>query len=1214
MEYTWRIELLGSFRLVQPGRELSRFKTRKTGSLLAYLACRLGVPIPREILIETFWPGRDPDAGRQSLSQALSSLRHQLEPPGFPRGVVFSADRESIRCDPTTVTTDLSEFERCLREAARRPEGPNHALLLQRALGLYRGELLPGLYDDWVLSERTRIAGAFSQSALWLLRHLEQRDDHAAALEVGRTLVRHDPWSDEGHRAVIRLLTETGEGAAAWSHFEQWRRALWREMRMEPDAETVRLAQAARERSGPAPTDVHRYDRKAPTRPVRATAHRRWKPASTQPPTAFRSGTLTLLAGDRVAGETAPTIAQGSKPSPAHPGRRPLLSRPLRTEVERIGGWFVERRADRFVAAFPRAADAMAIAVAVWRNHLAHPGTATAEVGLIRLALHSGDAAGTGVDPEDLVPARAGRLLLMTPAAQILCTQVTAELLPRTGDPGFELQELGLYFLLDESAPERLVRVVPSEQSAEDLPPPRARQVGSGNLPPPMTRFFGRDAELASLADRLDTARDPLTTLTGPGGTGKSRLAVELGGRLASRFAGGVWFVPLADVTQPDRIPEAILGSLRARRDPGLEPAPQIASLLGPQRSLLVLDNFEQLLPAGAPIVREILTACPTVQCLVTSRRPLGLEGECEFPVCPLAIPEGSPAFEALCGAPSVQLFIDRAQAVRPDFQITRGNAGAIQRICAGLDGIPLAIELAAARVQVLTPRQMVDRLGHRLDLLVSRRRDLTARHRTLRDALHWSCRLLSPELRRFFADLSIFDGSWTADAAEAVCAEPLALDALAQLRDASLVQSFEAAEEMRFRMLDTVREYAREQLPAEREAELSDRFADFYLRLAEEADPKLRSRDRLVCLDRLALENQNFERALRWWASAAGPPASPVPADGSDRRAAEGLLRLVVALSTFWQVRGHLRDGREWLRQALARCREDDVTPLRARALDEAACLAFLQGDLASAEPSLDQSLQTYRAAGDRAGEATVRMDLGNLALVRGQFAAARGHYEQALVIRRERDDRQGVARCLHNFGNLAKAEGDLDTARSLLEESLLIKQGFDDPWDVASTRQSLGDVAAIREDAETARAHYEACLAIRRQVGDRQGVAFVLGNLALVVGAQGDLEGSTKLLRESLVLKRDLGDRRGISGSLLNLGSLALRGGDAVRAARLFAAASAIHAAIGFRLPPGEQKRYDDRLSEARAALSPQTFDAATATGRLMSEIEAIDYAMGS
>lgn len=821
MDALCRIQLLGGLRVEQGGREIIRFRTQKTGALLGYLAFYRDRAHPRDLLIEHFWPDDNLDLARLKLRLALNSLRRQLEPPGIPAGTVVASTRSSVQLNPLATTTDVAAFEAALDEATRVGKEAERAHRLAQAIERYRGELLPGYYEDWITQERERLAGAYFAAMGQLLGSLEQSREFPRALDYARRMVAADPLREESYCTLIRLLMAAGQPKAALRQYTDLERLLDQEMGTEPSLEIrdlVRpLEQTAAGRKG---GEVGGWDPRSPWVSARmalpSLSHsappRRVPDAPSEP---LLAGTLTFLLIE-LEGTPAPPEQEG--PAPAAAEYRQAVLRPL---FRGHGGQEVQVAGGVLQMAFGRASDALAAAVAGQRVL----GARAPEAGVqpperrdpgwrVRMALHLGD-----MEPgEELQPSpalrHATRLLLAAHPGQILLSEETAGLLRRELEPPMHLVDLGLYRLHDTLSPERLFRVADAEETLREFPPPTATPAHQGNVPLQLTHFFGREAEIAQL-EQLLLAQTRLVTLTGLAGTGKTRLAAAVAGRLMQPFQGAVWFVPLVELTDPRLIADAVRDAMRLPRYPNVEPLEQVVTALSGQRSLLALDNFEHLLPEGAPIVRMLLERVPTLTCLVTSRQWLGLAGEREFVVPPLPTPRGGESPEQLLGCESVQLFCDRAQAVRPDFQVTPGNAASVAALCERLEGIPLALELAAARLRALTPAQMRVHLEQRFEFLASRRADVIPRHRSLRAALDWSYGLLSSELQRFFIRLCVFRGGWTLSAAEGVCDEPRALEYLEQLRECSLLIVEEEAGIARYRFLETIREYGEEKLRA---------------------------------------------------------------------------------------------------------------------------------------------------------------------------------------------------------------------------------------------------------------------------------------------------------------------------------------------------------------------------------------------------------------
>jgi predicted ATPase/DNA-binding CsgD family transcriptional regulator len=659
------------------------------------------------------------------------------------------------------------------------------------------------------------------------------------------------------------------------------------------------------------------------------------------------------------------------------------------------------------------------------------------------------------------------------------------------------------------------------------------------NLPLQLTSFIGRERELATVAGLVRTAR--LVTLTGAGGSGKTRLALQAAADLGSGFADGVCFVSLAPIRDPSLVVSVVAQVLDVRETGNTPLVESLTSAVGERSLLLVLDNFEQVLEA-APLVTELLTACPALRVLVTSRSALRLRGERELPVPPLALPErgsvaaASPA-TILTRYAAVALFVDRALAVKPDLAITDETATTIAEICARLDGLPLAIELAAARCKLLSPRAMLARLGHRLALLAGGPRDLPERQRTLRDAIAWSYDLLTAEEQDLFRRLAVFAGGCSLDAIEAVAASGAGavLELVASLVDKSLLrQSETAGSEPRFAMLETVREFGQEALAAGGEADATrQRHAEYFLALAEAAEPFLGQAEQEGWLDRLEREHDNMRAALRCCI---------------DHDQGEFGLRLAGALAQFWQFRGYLAEGRAWLDSALRAGGNIDANA-RARALAGAGMLALYQGDYAIARACHEESLAIYRRAGDLPGAAMAINDLGTIMLHQSDYGAASAYYEESLAIRREIGDRRGTAVSLTNLGLVAQARGEFDRARSLHEQSLSIRRELGDRQGIARALSRFGIVATEQGDFATARAALLESVGVARELGDKQAMGWSLTNLGAVALEQGDLASARSLLEEGLAIRRQLGNRAGIPRTIWHLIHLAeLEGNDAL------------------------------------------------------------------
>lgn len=780
------------------------------------------------------------------------------------------------------------------------------------------------------------------------------------------------------------------------------------------------------------------------------------------------------------------------------------------------------------------------------------------------------------------------------------------------------------------------------------------------NVPVPLTPLIGREREVAAICDLLQEARVRLVTLIGPGGVGKTHLGLQVALDLLNDFDDGVCFVPLASITDSTFVVATIsheLGLKEVDDQPLLE---LLKAYLRSRHLLLLLDNFEQVV-VSAPLIADLLAACPHLKVLVTSRAILHIRGEHQFPVRPLELPDLKRAEkgETLAQYPAVALFLQRAQEASPEFQFTDSIVQTIARICVQLDGLPLAIELAAARLKLLTPQLLLERLEHPLALLTSGAQDAPARQQTLRATLEWSYRLLHAREQRLFRRLAVFASGATLQAIEAICnafddrqgAEQV-LDDVASLINKSLLQRIDhEGSEPRITMLETIREYALECLLADGEAETAHQaHALYYLRVAEDAAQQIRGPQQAQWLQRIEREHDNLRAALRWLLQERQSTGETTEGH------IETALRLCQALIGFWQIHGHYSEGRNILEHVLS-VSEGLKTPLRAQALNDAAMLVNIQGDTARASVLAEESLALYRELEDQEGIALALYQLGHVAWLTGDFVRAASLLEESLDISKALGDTISVAYAYFSLAGLANIRGQYSKGIALFEEALALFRQEGNKRGIALALLQLAELLFVSQgDATRIHPFLEEGLALCQEIGDKDGVALYDYYSAQVALNQGDVATARLLMEESLALYRNMGDRQRIARSLLGLAKLEARQGNyaaaqalyeeslnlsrvghalniisaleglaqtvaaqgtatdlrahVLWAARLWGAAESLRAKLDVPLPPVERSEYERIIDAARRYLGQVDFSSAWAEGRNLSPEQVLSH----
>jgi predicted ATPase/class 3 adenylate cyclase len=900
-------------------------------------------------------------------------------------------------------------------------------------------------------------------------------------------------------------------------------------------------------------------------------------------------GTVTLLFTD-IEGSTRLLLQAGDGYAALLEAHRELL----RGAIQRHEGIEVDTQGDAFLVVFRRAPQAVWAAADAQQRFVDHswPGNVSVRV---RMGIHTGEPLRTQEGYAGLALHQGARIMAAGHGGQVLFSQATADLLGGDLPAGMAMRDLGVHRLKDLPEPEHLYQLE-IEGLPSEFPPLRTLSDRGNNLPTPGTRLIGRDELMQRVVRFLRRDDIRLATLTGPGGCGKSRLAIQAASALLPNFPDGVSWVALAPISTSGLVVSAIASALGVREGPGESLQASLTKYLETRQRLLLLDNFEQILSA-APLITDLLAACPRLKVLATSRAPLRLTGEQEIPVPPLELPDlaRKERLEPLLRNPSVALFVERARSVNPDFPVTVDTARDVARICTQLDGLPLAIELAAARTKLLSPHALLGRLGQRLGVLTGGARDLPSRHQSLRDTIAWSYDLLSPVEQAVFRRFGVFVGGSTIDGLEEVCPgddvpSREVLDRVDSLMTCSLLTISRSGDgDNRIAMLATIREFALEQLEASGEgARVRERHAEWAARLAERLAAELYGHQQITALARLEQEHDNIRAALDWLCE-----------HRPDRA-----LSLAASLWPFWRMHNYLSEGRGYLERLLATVRDSTDARTRASALLGLGMLTADSGRHDQASDLLHESERWAGVAGGLSLQGRVRTALGTAAWYLGQANQARDRLRESADLLRTTDDRWGLADALHILGHIQIDAGDLTGAHASFEESLSLFRDVGDGWNLAQPLKDLGTIAARRGDYAAARlmceeslgfllgtgdklqlvdslnrvgeldllsgapeaagARFESALTIARDVDNKTLVIETLMRFVELAEGRGNFIEARRLLDEALTLARGAQHQRLIAGILHNLAYVELQEGQCEKAAAMLASALRIHKSL--------------------------------------------------
>ncbi len=873
----------------------------------------------------------------------------------------------------------------------------------------------------------------------------------------------------------------------------------------------------------------------------------------------------------------------------------------LREAFARHGGIELDNAGDGFYYRFASARAAVAAAVDCQRALATFAWPDGVQV-RVRMGLHTGEPLDAEIGLVGIDVHRTARISAAGHGGQVLLSRTARDLAGRELPAGVTLLDLGEHRLKDLAEPEQLFQVV-ADGLAADFPPLRTLDDRPTNLPRRLSTFVGRERELAEGREML--AASPLVTLTGPGGVGKTRLALQIALVMLDDLPDGVWLAELGNVTEEGLVLQAVAEALKLTEEPGRPLVDTVLDHLHSRRLCIVLDNCEHVLGACAEIAYTILRGTDT-RILATSREALGVEGERVLPVPSLDLPASDQPTAALAQrSAAVRLFLDRATAAQPSFALTDQNAAAVVQLCRRLDGMPLALELAAARVRALPVEQIAARLDDRFRLLTGGSRMAVTRHQTLRATMDWSHDLLAEDERAVFRRMAAFGGSGCSlAAAEVVTAGSEAmsedvLDILTRLIDKSLIVAAASGSEARFTMHETVRAYARDKLVDAGEAEDVLRLhRDWYLELVERAKPEFfRGPPPLDWLAVFEREQDNLRLALEWSAAEAGGAAAG--------------LRLAAGLWRYWEIRSSVVEGRLWLERTLL-ATDGDVSSLRANALTGAGILAHIAGDYPAAITYHEQSLAQHRELGNRPSVAYALHNLANVTAEHGDLARARELYEEAAAMTETIGDRHGSATGLIALADVISRQEDYAAAQPSFARAKALYAEFGDRWGQAFALDSEGLAAARSGELEVARVLHEEAIGISREIGDERGVARSMLHLADEAVREGDVTRAKSLHRECLRIRRTLRDMPGTATALERLASVVMTEA-AEDAAHLLGVAQNLRETINTPLPPGARADYERCVQWLAARMGPEAFDMARRAGRTLDMDTAVSRVFG-
>ena len=880
----------------------------------------------------------------------------------------------------------------------------------------------------------------------------------------------------------------------------------------------------------------------------------------------------------------------------------------LKNAVESNNGHIIKNTGDGIHAVFSTALDSVKAALYAQREIKTSEFLKNSEVAiLVRMGIHTGEAELRDGDYYGGTLNRAARIMSIGHGGQILISETTLQVAREHFPEEVSSLDLGMHFLKGLNRPEHIYQLNGSGLQQE-FPPLRSLTHATNNLPAQLTSFIGRERELAEAKSRLEDAR--LLTLIGPGGTGKTRLSIQLGRQLLSTFKDGVWLVEFAPISDPSLVMQTIASALDVREVPGTPLKVLVHEFLREKHLLIILDNCEHLVEASAKLADEILHIAPSIKIIASSREALGINGETVYRVPSLSLPnQDEVTKDAAMDFESVQLFVERASAANPKFHLTDENASSVAQICFRLDGIPLAIELSASRITAFSPEQIAKRLDDRFKLLTGGSRTALPRQQTLRALIDWSYDLLSEDERALLRRLSVFAGGWTFEAAETICSNVDVFEYLPQLINKSLVVMNDKGDEPRYYLLETIRQYARDKLLDAGEGEgTRNRHLDYYLDLAETADEYMLTSMANKWANQLEIELDNIRTAIEWGMS----------------NDIESALRVAGALVYFWLTKSHELEGLRLLADALARSerlreQQENLSNQqirnRAKALSAIAIVSYSQGQHTEVNTSAKEAVALWRQIGEKRYLAVMLSYLAMSNIYLGNGAEALTVKDEALALARESNDKLYLAATLGITVQVAAVvQGDFKTARAYSEEAIAILRENGNPWFVGISLFGMGMMEIQQGNFEEARSKFLSAKTYMLDVGDKHRINMINSELAHIERYEGHYQQAGVLYKETLREWQRIGHRAAIAHQLESIAFIAKALEQAERSAQLLGAAEALREEIGTDMTPQEREQYNKDVADLKANMDEKEFTSLWADGRSMTMEQAVEVALAS